>query len=418
MPDSAKKRVAIYARSSWNVRNTGAQLESCRRVASVLEFDVSLECIDENIPGTTTLESRAGGRELLAGLDGVDAVLVDRLDRLSRSPTALAETVRLLEGRGLEIWSVGDLPFPTRISTDQVAGIGAFAESERAAIGHRRRSGRNRAARTGRWLGGPVPFGYDLDSAGALTPSHRLVAGMTEAEVARSIFQAIAAGSSTIKEARRMNELGIFPGRRYSRKTVRMRRANWLPSRINAMVRNPLYKGVHYFDAADGRIERNVAALVSADLWQAAQNGIRANRAIEPGRPSRQYLLTGLVFCDDCGVRYAATRVRHQNWLGVYYRCSGQIGVVEPDPALRCRAKMIPAASLEALIWETCIATKGDTIAQLDFDGRRKIVRELVRRITVQTTEQRTPKVALVKVEYADGHIERLNFKRGDGRRI
>lgn len=144
------------------------------------------------------------------------------------------------------------------------------------------------AAEKGKWLGGPIPFGYDLDVNGELTPSGRQVAGMAEAELARSVFQRIAAGSSTVKEARRMNELGVFPGRRYSNKVIRMKRSTWFPSRINAMVRNPPYKGVHCVEKRSGTIERNVAPLVSADLWQAAQDAIRANRSCEPADHPRR----------------------------------------------------------------------------------------------------------------------------------
>ena len=87
-------------------------------------------------------------------------------------------------------------------------------------------NGIRRAAEKGKWISGPILFGYDLDAYGALTPSARVVAGMTEAELARSVFERVAAGSSTIKEARRLNDLEVFPGRRYSHKTITMRRKN------------------------------------------------------------------------------------------------------------------------------------------------------------------------------------------------
>jgi hypothetical protein len=86
-----------------------------------------------------------------------------------------------------------------------------------------------------------VPFGYDLDENGRLIPSARVVADTTEADLARSVFERMVAGSSTVAEAKRMNQLGVFPGRRYSHAVITMKRGKWFPSRINAMLRNPVY---------------------------------------------------------------------------------------------------------------------------------------------------------------------------------
>src|SRR2546428_9387661 len=281
VPDSTGKTTAIYVRSSTRTRTTESQLEACRRVADKLCFDVIHEFVDEAISGTSSTTSRPGTRELMASLHSLDVLLVYRLDRLSRSAVELTDLLRKLAASEVQVWSVADFQIPARIVTDQIADIAAFAETERSAIRQRMGDGIRRAAETGKWIGGPVPFGYDLDANGALTPSVRVVAGMTEAELARSVFERISAGLSTIKEARRLNELEVFPGRRYSHKTITMRRKNWLPSRINAMVRNSVYKGIHVFDHSIGPIERQVSALVSPSLWQAAQDGHRDRRLLQ-----------------------------------------------------------------------------------------------------------------------------------------
>ncbi|MDP9274019.1 MAG: recombinase family protein [Chloroflexota bacterium] len=417
MPQSTEKRTAIYARSSTKMRTTESQLEACRRVAEHLGFDVVQEFVDEDISGTVSTKSRPGTLELFASLSSFEILLVYRLDRLSRSATELVELLRDFAASGVEVWSVADLPIPARILTDQIAQIAAFAEAERSAILQRMDHGVRLAAEKGKWLGGPIPFGYDLDANGALTPSSRLVAGMAEAELARSVFEHLAAGSSTVKEARRMNELGVFPGRRYSNKVVRMKRSIWFPSRINAMVRNALYKGVHCIEKRSGTIERRVAPLVSADLWQAAQDAIRANRSCEPGRPARPHLLRGLMSCDDCGLGFAATRVSspQNNWRGLYYRCSGQIGTVEPDPQLRCKAKSVPALSIEKLVWEYCVRMEPSAATATGFDQQRPVIERCVRRIGVHTVGVRPHKVAFVRVEYADGTTRTFRFARGDG---
>jgi site-specific DNA recombinase len=416
VPENTKKRTAIYARSSTNVRTADSQLEACRRTAEHLGFDVIHEFIDEGISGTISSGSRPGTLELMANLGSVDVVLVYRLDRISRSAVELGELLGNLAAGQVEVWSVADLPIPARILTDQIPDIAAFAESERSAIRQRMDTGIRRAAEKGKWIGGPVPFGYDLDACGALMPSTRLIAGMTEAELARSVFERLAAGSSTIKEARRLNELEVFPGRRYSHKTVTMRRKNWLPSRINAMIRNSVYKGIHVFDHSMGAIERNVAALVSPSLWQAAQDGIARNRS-GANRQRREYLLKGLTFCDDCGCCFGGTTSGWDNTRVAFYRCAGGLGVVEPDPAQRCSAKRVRAIALDRLVWADCAAIAPETAGAADFYSRRRAVEENVRRIGVHT-EGRRPKSAIVTVDFYNGARSTYRFTGEDGTKL
>jgi site-specific DNA recombinase len=415
VPQSTEKRTAIYVRSSTNVRTTESQLEACRRTAEQLGFDVIHEFVDEGISGTVSTDSRPGTVELMANFGSLDVVLVYRLDRLSRSAAELAEFLWKMDESKVAVWSVADLPIPARILTDQIAGIAAFAESERSAILQRMDHGVRLAAQRGKWIGGPVPFGYDLDAYGALTPSARIVAGMTEAELARSVFERLAGGSSTIKEARRLNELGVFPGRRYSHKTVTMRRGNWLPSRINAMVRNTLYKGIHVFDHSMGPIEREVAALVSPSLWQAAQDGISRNRS-GTNRRRREYLLRGLVFCDDCGCCFGGTTGGWANTRVPFYRCAGALGVMEPDPGQRSTAKAIRAIALERLVWADCAAIAPEAADAVDLYSRRRVVEENVRRIGVHTEGLR-PKTAIVTVDFYNGAQSTYRFTGEDGER-
>lgn len=398
------------------MHTTESQLQACWRTAEHLGFNVVHEFIDEGASGTISASSRPGTHELLTNLDSLDVLLVYRLDRLSRSAADLADLLQKMNESRIEVWSVADLPIPARILTNQIADIAAFAESERSAIRQRMGDGIRRAAATGKWMGGPVPFGYDLDDRGALEPSGRLVAGTTEAELARSVFERLAAGSSTIKEARRLNELGVFPGRRYSHRTIAMQRKNWLPSRINAMVRNSVYKGIHVFDHSMGPIERKVAALVSPSLWQAAQEGIARNRS-GLNRQRRENLLKGLIFCDDCGCCFGGTTSGWANTRVPFYRCAGGLGVMEPDPAQRCAAKSIRAVALERLVWADCAAIAPGTAGASDFYTRRGTVEENVRRIGVHT-EGRRPKMAIVTVDFYNGVRSTYRFTGEDGEKL
>ncbi len=99
----------------------------------------------------------------------------------------------------------------------------------------------------------------------------------------------------------------------------------------------------------------------------------------------------------------------------MYYRCSGQIGTVEPDPDLRCTAKAVPAASIEKLVWSDCLRMEPGASTATGFDQRRPVIEKFVTRIGVRTTGARPHKVALVRADYTDGTMRTFRFARGDG---
>jgi site-specific DNA recombinase len=412
VPQSAEKRTAIYARSSTDVRTADTQLDACRRIAPSLLLDVVEEFVDRDVSGMVPFGSRPAARRLLGVIEerSIDAILVYRADRLARSSDDLSDIAELFDRHGIELWSVADLTSPTRIIPMHIPTIAAFAESERSALVSRMKSGALRAAREGKWVRGPVPFGYDLDDKGHLVASSRMVAGMTEADLARSVFERMAAGSSTVAEARRMTELGVFPGRRYSHAVVTMKRAKWFPSRVNAMIRNEVYMGKHRFETTDASEERDVASLVTPELWHAAQQRLRSNCSRPLGKPNRDYLLRGLLECGDCGVKCVGSA----NGQRQYYQCMNSSTAMETDPSKRCRMKRIPARGLEELILSDCRRMSGLAIGE-DFASKRMLVRAWVTKVVVRTIQHERPKVAHVFVDYVSGERRAFRFTRGLG---
>ena len=81
----------------------------------------------------------------------------------------------------------------------------------------------------------------------------------------------------------------------------------WPVSRINFIVRNPVYKGLHVFKARGGPIEREVPSLVSPELWQAANDQLKRNKSLPLRNGTRKNLLRGLIRCADCGYRYTGS---------------------------------------------------------------------------------------------------------------
>lgn len=358
------QRVALYARvSSEDQAERGtiqAQRDFLRNFAHLYQLDAAGEYVDDGVSGTVTLGDRPDGRRLLddARRGVFTTVLVYRLDRLGRSLTSLLDAHAVLEGLGVTIRSATE-PFDTSTPIGRFLFqlLGSLAELERSTITERMTLGRDRVARDGKWTSGPIPFGYDLDQGGHLAPSERPVDGlaMTEADLARSIFERIAAGSSTVAECRRLNALGVPTSRRYSGGAVVTVGTTWRPSRINAMVKNEAYAGEHVFESRGGTIRRAVPALVDRRTWERAQEQLTRNRALSTKNARRRYLLRGLITCSLCGVKYVGTTNRSSDgWTGHYYRCGSQLAAMHPTPGYRCPSKNLPAAWLEQLVWSDC----------------------------------------------------------------
>jgi site-specific DNA recombinase len=224
--------------------------------------------------------------------------------------------------------------------------------------------GRDRVAKQGKWTGGPVPFGYDLDAKGCPQHSARLVPGLDrpEAAIAVEVFERIAAGHSATAEARRLQALGVPCERRYGGKDgkVYAPTGTWRPGRICQMVKNPLYEGRHLLRSRYGTVERPVErpvpALVSPPLRAAAVAGLERNRKLAIKNTKRDpYLLRGLIGC-ECGRGYHGQPVHSDGKILRYYRCSAQGGSVEPDASKRCGGKRLAADTLENAVWRDCAA--------------------------------------------------------------
>ena len=161
-------------------------------------------------------------------------------------------------------------PFDTStpIGTFLFQLLGSLAELDRAQVLEQLTRGRDRVARNGKWTGGLGPFGYTVDRNGCLTPNQRLVdvLEMTEAEVVRDLYQRMAAGSSSVAEARRLNALSVPTTRYHSNGTMRAYGQKWHPGPIAGMITNPTYRGTHVLDSRYGAIERDVPPLVDVAL--------------------------------------------------------------------------------------------------------------------------------------------------------
>ncbi|TAK31154.1 MAG: hypothetical protein EPO21_18000 [Chloroflexota bacterium] len=424
--NSGSKRVVLYARVSSDEQaergTIGNQRDFLRNFASLYGLNVVDTYEDDGWSGTLALKDRAEGRRLLEDAEAhrFDEVVVYRIDRLARSLAALLDAHKALDRLGITLRSATE-PFDTATSIGRFMFqlLGSLAELDRSSTLERLVQGRNRLARAGKWTGGVVPFGYDLDEDRCLTVSGRLVEPLriTEADLVRSVFQAIAGGSSCSAEALRLNTLGVPCARRYAGHkkgpmAIPTPRGLWDASRIQRMIRNTLYAGNHVFETRNGPIARDVPALVSTELWDAAGHQLTRNRKMSPANSKRVHLLRGLIECGRCGHAYVGNTMGHRGGKErkPVYRCGSASHRENPDLTTRCKGKMIPAEWLEDLVWQDCrafILNPGEALAQAQ--------QQLRNRMEQSTTAEAERHALLQRLNEYDGQRERIMtlFRRG-----
>lgn len=376
---------ALYPRvSSEDQQERGTiqnQIEFGTKYCDLHQIDIYDWYKDDGVSGTIPLEERPEGLRMLqdAKKGLFDTLLVYKLDRLGRSARVILNAVYELEQCGIKVKSMTE-PFDTgdpagRFLLTILAGA---ADLERSNILDRMWHGANRAARDGKWLGGIVPYGYFVNDDHYLEINDSPISGldMSEAKVISLIYAlTVEQHMSTIKIADYLNALGVPTSYSLSGRQIKKgkRKENtagiWRPARIRSMIVNSTYKGIHKYGKHSKKqreiITREVPAIVSEDVWNKAQQVLKDNQIEATRSARRQYLLRSLIKCGCCGLHYTGAAYPNRD---CYYVCNGKTSYRGPLQG-KCKAKNVPQAWLEDLVWNDCInfiMNPGDALAELD----------------------------------------------------
>jgi site-specific DNA recombinase len=303
------------------------------------------------------LERRPEGSRLLQDAEAgrFGSVVIYRLDRLGRDLRVTMDAHDALQIHGVALRSSTeqlDTSSPNGRMIFQI--MGSFSELEKSTITERTVAGRRRVAREGRYTGGAIPLGYDVDEHKRFIPSARIVPtiGMTEAELVRDIFQRIADGATLTNVAAHLTALGVSCHARYGGSAGKIVEATgrWSFSSLGKLLHNPAYKGEGIFRWKGGEVIRPMPVLVDRELWQRAQDAMTRNRSLSRKNAKRDYWLRGLIHCGTCGAAYIGTTSNGTR----KYRCSAHRtnGVLRIEP---CRGRILHADWIEQAVWAECV---------------------------------------------------------------
>jgi site-specific DNA recombinase len=369
------KRAVLYARVSTDDQRDNFSIST--QIAECLEFmkfkDYSLvgdRYIDKNngmdaVKGNGAIPAYVddySSKELFRpGLDaafnyletyGYDLVIVHHLDRLARDPY-IRQTLELeFNSKGAKVEYVLGNYEETPEGEVRKDLDATFAKWENARRVERCQRGRRGKAKQGYYVGSRPIYGYEMDRE---APGG-LVINNEQAKAVRKAFQQyVENGLSIYGIANYLNELGIKP----------QRGDNWGKSSLQRMLSSTAYIGHIYYNKSKpngkgengkGREYRDktewirieIPPIVDRVLFDAAQQKLKENRDNLRRKPKREYLLAGLIACDECRKAYysqtrKAGKHRRKN-DAQEYRHRLRNG--------HCLNRTISAGKIETAVWE------------------------------------------------------------------
>ena len=342
--------IAIYSRKSkftGKGESIGNQVELCKEYVRMHYGEAALEKVevyeDEGFSGGNL--NRPDFKKLMdaARKRKFRAVIVYRLDRISRNVSDFAGLIEELARLDIDFVSIReqfDTSTPMGRAMMYIASV--FSQLERETIAERIRDNMHELAKTGRWLGGTTPTGYESEAVESVTIDGKskkvckLKLIPEEAEIIKLIFELYKETDSLTATEAELLKRGF--------KTKNNK--NFSRFSIKAILQNPVYAIADEdtydyfisvdsdlfsektdFDGVHGIMAYNRTnqekgktteflppsewivsvgkhpGMISGKQWIAVQESLERNKSKAYRKPRiNEALLTGLIFC-SCGER-------------------------------------------------------------------------------------------------------------------
>lgn len=345
--------VAAYVRySSDNQReeSLSAQLHAIEDYAR--KNNCSVVKIYSDKAKTATSDKRPEFQKMIqdSALGIFDAVIVHKLDRFSRDRYDSASYKRKLKKNGIRLLSVTENLDDSPESVILESLLEGMAEYYSKNLAREVMKGMRETAYQCKHNGGKPPLGYDVlpDKTYAVNPA--------EAEIVRTIFRLYLDGHGYKGIINHLNDKSYRTklGRPFGKNS------------IHDLLTNEKYAGVYVFNKTSSkdafgqrnchsskgsdemiRVEGGMPAIVSKEDFAAAQRKMARNKHQAGFYKAKElYLLSGLIFCGECGHSMQGnSRISGRNKERyISYRCG------QRDRNKTCNNKEIRREYIEAFV--------------------------------------------------------------------
>ena len=387
------KTAAVYCRVSTDHQETEGtslytQLENCLAYCQQRGYEVTHR-FSEALSGLSLERTQLSQLRELVRNEAIDVIVCHSLDRLSRDPVHGVIITQELERHNVSLEAVTETVDSTEVGKliTYIRGFASKLEAEKI----RERTSRGKKARA---LSGKLPanshaklYGYTYVPGRGVGEGVRYI-NEEQAEIVRKIFGWLLEGLSTNAITYRLRGLDI---------PTPSGKGFWLKSTVQHILRNPAYYGRTYaFTCTYTEPKRRMGphtkrrysgivhkprdewveipgatpAIVSEEVFSAAQERLKQNQRMATRNSKHEYLLHGHIFCARCGRAYWAapgTKTRGaKRYEYPFYHCSGKVKIVTPE---RCDNRQHGARRTEAAIWaevERLLSNPEVILAELD----------------------------------------------------
>lgn len=387
-------KIAIYSRKS-RLTDKGESMENqvqlCRQYADT-HFDKDSEIIvyeDEGFSGGHTDRPMFQRMIRDAKAKKFNVLMCYRLDRVSRNVSDFSSTLDMLQDKGIDFISIResfDTSTPMGRAMIHIASV--FAQLERETTAERIKDNMHALARTGRWLGGNTPTGFDskpvkyVDHASNEKNMFKLTPIPEELEVVKLLFDKYLEfdSLSQVETYCLQHDIKSKTGTSFS------------PNAIRHILLNPVYckadtgsykylkqigadiaclptdfNGDHGLLIYNKTVQKRgesvkfrdysewIAAIgkhkgiISSKDWIKVQKGLDKNKskAIRQGT-GRHGLLSGLLKCKECGdyMRVRQGRKNKDDVYVYYYQCITK----ERSRGTKCQSNNIKGNDLDPAV--------------------------------------------------------------------
>ena len=345
--------IAIYARQSIDKKDSisiEGQIELCKK-----ECDgETIEYIDKGYSGKNI--DRPAFTELFKAVErgDINKVVVYRLDRISRSITDFGRIWDIFKEHNVEFVSVNE-KFDTTspVGRAMIYIIMVFAQLERETIAQRIKDNYHQRAKTGAYLGGPAPYGFNIKRTEINGKKASMLIPNDNIEIVKQLFEKYAYSNMS---------LGKLSEWLVNQNIRGINRETWDNVSISRILHNPVYvkadadiyyyyqqkkiiiyneieeytgeKALCLFGKRDrgqnkyNNLDEHLLAIAHHDgvvppkTFLLCQYKLDSNKQLKNSGSGSYSWLTGLVKCGYCG--YSMRVISSNGGRYVYFNCTGR----------------------------------------------------------------------------------------------
>lgn len=356
------KKAVLFVRVSTEKQTLESQIEALKRTAFIDGYsDSDLIVIAKKESGVKLKESEREGLNDLKSViieNDVDCVYIFELSRLSRDPMTLYSVRdKIFKDNKVQLKCLKPtfslLEEPERTKFDAMGSLvfsifGCFAEQEVVEKKERFHRGKAQKAIEGKYSGGTVPYGYEIDA----NKDNLLVINHDEADIIHTIFDLYEAGYSLSRISQELRERGL----KYQNYVNKKRSPEkdfgiWF---VHQILTAELLTG-RKTKGATASFARSYPAIISEAQFDRCRK-IAEDNNTSFGKVERIFLAKGLIRCPECGANFRAYSSK------IHYSCPNalmssnvrRLNNLE-DRRLCSNNICISISAMDALLWHVAV---------------------------------------------------------------